>query len=82
MDTANQRDASADARDVAALARDQAATDRDAAMAVRDGASEQFNGARMVTGAEIVVRAAGERKACRATPRGVHSAARAGGGGP
>ncbi len=73
MHTAEQRDASADARDVAALARDLAATVRDVAMAARDGSYDQFDRARAVTGAEVVVRAAGQRK--RAAQQRAESAA-------
>jgi diguanylate cyclase (GGDEF)-like protein len=62
LGAAEARDVSAEARDYGALARDQAAEARDVAMAERDAVSERDAGVRLVTGADIVVRAAGARK--------------------
>jgi serine phosphatase RsbU (regulator of sigma subunit) len=63
LHAAEQRDAIADARDVAALARDQAAAARDVAIAQAGLAREPEDGARALTGADIVVRAAaGQRR--------------------
>ncbi len=57
-----QRDAIAAARDVAALARDQMAAARDLTMA-QDGAEyENADGTRALTGVDIVVRAADQRR--------------------
>jgi GGDEF domain-containing protein len=58
---ASDRDQAASDRDLAGLARDRAATTRDLAMAQRD-ADGARDGPRAVTGAEIVMRAAGQRK--------------------
>lgn len=57
---ASDRDQAASDRDLAGLARDRAAATRDLAMAQRDAEAER-NGPRAVTGAEIVMRAAGQR---------------------
>ncbi|MEA2188935.1 MAG: hypothetical protein QOK16_3946 [Solirubrobacteraceae bacterium] len=62
LDAAAQRDEIADARDIAALARDQAAAARDLSVTQRDIADEHDAGARALTGAETVTRAAAERK--------------------
>lgn len=62
LETARQRDAAARARDLAALARDHAATARDLAMVQHARADEQKLGLRAVTGADIVLRAADQRK--------------------
>jgi diguanylate cyclase (GGDEF)-like protein len=62
LDAAAKRDEMAHARDLAALARDLAADVRDLALRQRDAASEHGDDARAVTGAEIVIRAAGQRK--------------------
>jgi diguanylate cyclase (GGDEF)-like protein len=62
--SAHERDATAAARDLAALARDRAAAARDLAMAQRDADYER-DGGRAVTGAEIVMRAAQQRKRAR-----------------
>lgn len=70
---ATQRDQTADARDLAARARDQAAAARDIAMAQRDVACEQYDSALAVTRAEVVARAAGQRK--RAAQQRADSAA-------
>jgi len=53
---------SAHQRDLGALARDQAADARDLAMTQRDAAYEHHNDPRAITGAEIVLRAADQRK--------------------
>jgi serine phosphatase RsbU (regulator of sigma subunit) len=66
-----QRDAIADARDVAALARDQAAAARDIAIAQADAANDS-DGARAFTSADVVVRAAGQRR--RAAQQRTHAA--------
>ena len=73
LDAAAERDRIANARDLAALARDQAAAARDLAMAQRDFADEQYAGVRAITGAEIVMRAAAERR--RAAERRAQAAA-------
>ncbi len=62
MAAAALRDASARARDLVALTRDQAADARDLAMAQHDVTAEQDAGARVLTGADVVIRAAGRRK--------------------
>lgn len=62
LEAANKRDAIGHARDLAALARDQAADARDLAMLQRDAAYEQDLDTRMVTGEEIIMRAAEGRK--------------------
>ena len=59
--SAPDRDRAASDRDLAGLARDRAATSRDLAMAQRD-ADGARDGPRAITGAEIVMRAAGQRK--------------------
>ena len=61
LDNAHARDAVARARDTAGSARDRAATSRDVAMAQSD-AHDAHEGPRAITGAEIVMRAAGQRK--------------------
>lgn len=61
LQNARERDASAQARDLAGLARDRAATARDLAMAQFD-AYYAHDVPRAVTGAEIVMRAAAQRK--------------------
>lgn len=60
--SADQRDAVAHARDAAARARDLAATARDLAMAHSDAQFANEFGAGHVTGAEIVIRAAAQRR--------------------
>jgi len=62
LHAAEQRDAIADARDVAALARDQAAAARDVVIAQAGLADEQADGARALTGTDVVVRAAVQRR--------------------
>lgn len=57
-----QRDALADARDVAALARDQAAAARDVATAQAGVVSERADDAPALTGSDMVVNAAGQRR--------------------
>ncbi|MCA1697565.1 MAG: GGDEF domain-containing protein [Actinobacteria bacterium] len=59
---ADKRDEVARARDLAALARDQAAAARDLAMGVLDAAMEGALGGRALTGGEVVMRAADQRK--------------------
>jgi diguanylate cyclase (GGDEF)-like protein len=59
---AGRRDTAADASDVAAHARDRAADARDTAMVQTDADCARSDGARAVTGAEVVIRAAGQRK--------------------
>lgn len=61
LQSASERDATAQTRDVAARARDHAAAARDLAMAQQD-ADYDHDGQRAVSGAEIVMRAAGQRK--------------------
>lgn len=61
IDVAGRRDDGAHQRDLGALARDQAADARDLAMTQRDAAYDH-DGRRAVTGAEIVLRAADQRK--------------------
>lgn len=61
LGAASERDATAQARDLAALARDRAADARDASMARSDSAYEQAGG-REDFGAEIILRAADQRK--------------------
>jgi diguanylate cyclase (GGDEF)-like protein len=61
LDAADKRDAVAHARDLAALARDQAADARNLAMAQRE-ATYARDDARATSGAEIVIRASGQRK--------------------
>ncbi len=61
LDAASERDAIAHTRDLAALARDSAANARDLAMAQRDAASQHV-GSRADFGAEIILRAAEQRK--------------------
>ncbi len=61
LDAASERDAIAHTRDLAALARDNAAAARDLAMAHRDAASQQLGG-RAEFGAEILLRAADQRR--------------------
>lgn len=73
LDAAERRDALADERDVAALAREQAADARDLAMEQHDAAYLQDLDASALTGAERVIRAAGQRR--RAAQRRVHAAA-------
>jgi diguanylate cyclase (GGDEF)-like protein len=58
--TAEQRDAGAATRDLAATARDQAAAVRDLAMTQRDQADS--NGGRAITGTDILLRAADQRR--------------------
>jgi diguanylate cyclase (GGDEF)-like protein len=72
LDTGAARDQVADARDQAALTRDRAAAARDLASAERDIADQQDAGARLVCGAEVVWRAATERR--RAAKRRAQSA--------
>lgn len=72
LDAAQRRDATAHSRDLAALARDHAAGARDLAMAQRDAAHAQDLDARALTGAEIVMRAAGKRE--RAAQDRAHAA--------
>lgn len=60
VEAAAARDAAAHARDLAALARDQAAEARDRELAARDAA--RADDGRSVTGAEIVLRAAQNRR--------------------
>jgi len=62
MDAAAARDEVSRARDLAALERDVAADARDLAMRQRDRDFEQQDGAHAATGAEIIIRAAGQRK--------------------
>jgi serine phosphatase RsbU (regulator of sigma subunit) len=59
---AEQRDLIADARDVAALGRDESASARDEAMARRDITYEREASPRAITGADVLLRAAGQRK--------------------
>lgn len=61
MTAADDRDEIAETRDVAGLARDQAADARDLAMAQHDAEYLRAESVRAVTGAEIVLRAAGQR---------------------
>jgi diguanylate cyclase (GGDEF)-like protein len=60
LESANERDRTAQARDLAGLARDRAAAARDLEMAHAD--AHYYDGPRAVTGAEIVMRAARQRK--------------------
>ncbi len=69
LNAASTRDATADARDLAALARDNAADARTLTMTHRDASCEHGDDLRAVTGAEIVMRAAGARRQA-ATHRG------------
>ncbi len=62
LETARQRDAVARARDLAALARDRAAATRDFAITEYAQADERKLGLRAVTGADIVLRAADQRR--------------------
>jgi diguanylate cyclase (GGDEF)-like protein len=62
LQTAGARDMVAHARDVAALARDQAADARDCAKAERDGRYERETSARVVAGAEVLIRATDQRR--------------------
>jgi serine/threonine-protein kinase RsbW len=62
LDAADKRDAIAHARDLAAVARDQAADARRLATAQRESAYGQDDGARATNGAEIVIRASGQRR--------------------
>lgn len=62
LDAANKRDAIAQARDHAALARDRDADARDLAMTHLAAADEQEDGARALTGADVIMRAARQRK--------------------
>ncbi len=62
LDAASERDAIAHARDLAALARDNAANARDLVMAHRDAAANHAWGGRADFGAEILLRAAEQRK--------------------
>lgn len=62
LDAADKRDAIAHARDLAAVARDRAADARNLAMAQRESAYGQDDDARATNGAEIVIRASGQRK--------------------
>lgn len=59
---ADRRDAIADGRYRAALARDEAAAARDRTIAELDAIDEHENGRRAVTGAEIITRAAEQRR--------------------
>ena len=61
LDRSHERDATAQTRDLAGLARDRAAAARDLAMVQRD-ADYEHDYARVVTGAEIVMRAGEQRK--------------------
>jgi GGDEF domain-containing protein len=72
LDAGTARDAIADARDLAAQTRDRVAAARDLAMAQRDGADQRDADASHVTGAEIVLRAAAQRR--RAAQRRAHGA--------
>jgi GGDEF domain-containing protein len=72
LDAGAARDAIADARDLAALTRDRVAAARDLAIAERDAADQQDADAGHVTGAEIVMRAAAQRR--RAAKRRTRSA--------
>ncbi|HEV7806892.1 MAG TPA: GGDEF domain-containing protein [Solirubrobacteraceae bacterium] len=62
LETADQRDAGARARDVAAFERDHAAAARDLAMAQRDHAAAGEFESRAITGADVVLRAADQRR--------------------
>jgi len=62
LSVADQRDAVADDRDRAALQRDRRADERKLAMAQFDAASERDDDARALTGADVLMRAAGQRK--------------------
>lgn len=62
LDAAGKRDEIAHARDLAALSRDVAADVRDQQMGQLDAASERDDGARVISGAEIAIRAAGRSK--------------------
>jgi serine phosphatase RsbU (regulator of sigma subunit) len=62
LQAAARRDAAADARDRAALARDAAAAQRNVAMAQLDAATQRDEDSQPLTGAELVVRAAGQRR--------------------
>jgi diguanylate cyclase (GGDEF)-like protein len=59
--SADERDKTAAARDLAGMARDRAAAARDLVMAQRDGEHDR-DGAHPITGAEIVMRAAQQRR--------------------
>jgi serine phosphatase RsbU (regulator of sigma subunit) len=59
---AGRRDAVAETRDLAARARDAAAEARTIEMAELDAASQRDDDARSRTGAEVIIRAAGQRK--------------------
>lgn len=73
LDAAERCDAIADERDVAALAREQAADARDLAMAQHDAAYVQDLDVSALTGADRVIRAAGQRR--RAAQRRIQAAA-------
>lgn len=62
LNCADERDAVADVRDLGGLARDLAADARDLAMMQLDAAAEHGAGTRKVTGVEIVMRAADQRR--------------------
>ncbi len=62
LQIAAARDATAATRDLAALARDQAADARDHAMVALDSIHEQERGPRALTGADILIRAAKQRR--------------------
>jgi diguanylate cyclase (GGDEF)-like protein len=62
LDAGAKRDATAHARDLAALARDRAADARDLALAQLDAAAEQELDARVRTGVDVLISAAGQRK--------------------
>ena len=59
---AHVRDTAADTRDLVARSRDEASEARAAKMTRGDVAAAAHEGARMVTGAEVVMRAAGQRR--------------------
>jgi len=62
LHAADERDESAHTRDLEALTRDQASEGRGLTLAQRDAAEEHDNGLRPISGSEVIVLAAGERK--------------------
>jgi diguanylate cyclase (GGDEF)-like protein len=62
LSAADERDVIAHTRDLQALARDQASDARNLKLAQRDAADEHNNGARTVSGSEVIVLAAAKRK--------------------
>jgi diguanylate cyclase (GGDEF)-like protein len=72
LHAADERDVIAHSRDLAALTRDQVSDARTLKLAQRHAADENDNDARAVTGSEVIVLAAGQRK--RAARRRVQAA--------